>query len=287
MHSIEIPYNKIKLDFPGNIAECTTSEYIDFARLNYDYSLGEINFQELKVQLLYKLLNLKRKADMSKKSNAVVAENIFRIGELLNSFYKTTRQDGKTFKEVDLSCITNKIRFFNHGDELVYGPTAALANTVFAQYLAANDSFHDYTATRQEEYLDLLVAQLYWPKGKKYDPEAIESRAELMSNVDTGIKYGTYLFYAACQKWMATQNALPIGGGKTVDLTVLFSQKTGETTATPGIGMLGTLYDLAETGVFGDIHATGKQNTYDILVYLVNKHHEAEKLKRDAKNKRP
>ena len=118
------------------------------------------------------------------------------------------------------------------------------------------------------------------------NPELVDQRLDAVAQIDVAVKYGVCLFFQACQQWIATNNALDIGGGHLVDLTVLFKKSESNTSGVPGIGLKSTLYDLAETQVFGDLNQTAAHNLFEILVFLVTKHHEAEKLKRDAKSKR-
>ena len=284
MHSITGVNNDLKLSLPERIAELSPAQYIAFAELNFLYAVGQISFRQMKVELLYKLLNMDRKADVSKEKNELVIENVQRMAQLLDSFYTSEVQNGASVQVIDLSYVENPLSEIKMQGIMLHGPKVALTSCTFGQYMAANDTFNDFHASKDLELLDLLAAQLYWPKGQKYNGELVENRLKAFKTVDIGIKYGIFLFFAACQQFIANQNALPIGGGNYVDLTVLF-KKTEDGNGKPSIGMLGSLYSLAETGVFGDIKATSDQNLYDILIYLVDKHHEVEKLKRDAKNR--
>lgn len=283
MHSITGLHSDLKLSLPERIAELTPGQYMIFAELNFLYAVGQISFRQLKVQLLYKLLNMERKADLSKEKNDLVVENVHRMAQLLDSFYTAEVQNGTSVQVIDLSHVENPLPTIQLAGTTLHGPKAALTSCSFGQYMAANDTFNDFHASKDLELLNLLSAQLYWQQGRKYDGEAVENRVKAFKNVPIGTKYGIFLFFAACQQFIANTTALPIGGGNTVDLTVLF-KKTEGSNGKPSIGMLGSLYSLAETGVFGDIQRTSNQNLYDILIYLVDKHHEVEKLKRDAKN---
>lgn len=288
MHKLEIKQTGLTLTFPENIAECSREQYLMFTDLNFKFFTGLISFSELKVQLLYKLLDMKRKVNLKKQSEEAsqVAENIWRISELLESFYELKIFKGKKARAVKLDHIENHLPIIEVGDQKWLGPKAALANISFGQYLAANDAFHDFHNTKDIVFLDLLVTHLYVPEGQHYNPEHVDQRLVAVAQIDVAVKYGVCLFFQACQQWIATNNALDIGGGHLVDLTVLFKKSESNTTGVPGIGLKSTLYDLAETQVFGDLNQTAAHNLFEILVFLVTKHHEAEKLKRDAKSKR-
>jgi len=287
MHKLEIIQKGLSVTFPECIAECTQEQYLMFAGLNLSFLNHEISFKELKVQLLYKLLDLKRSVDLSKNSEAAakVAENVFRMSELLESFFEVKLTNGKKSRAVRLDYIDNHIPSILLPSGIWYGPKAALSNISFGQYLAANDAFHDFYTYKEVQFLDLLVTHLYVPEGQEYNPKTIDARLKEVASLDIAVKYGVCLFFQACQHWIANQNALDIGGGHTVDLMVLFKKTVSDTTQNTGIGLKSTLYDLAETQVFGDLNETAAHNLFEILVFLVIKHQEAEKLKRNAKNK--
>ncbi|WP_074406626.1 hypothetical protein [Aquimarina megaterium] len=289
MHKIEIPHENNSIEFPESISEMNTDQYIMFSDLAFKFTTQQISYGEFKVQLTYILLNLERKVDMaieSEKTNRV-AENVYRVSELMESFFRTESKGDKKFKIIKLEDIINHIPFFTISGTKYYGPKDALTSCSFGQYIQASNALHDFYNTKEEYHLNILVDTLYRPKGEEFNNESVDDRPDVHVNTSIGVKYGVYLFFAACQEWIVTNKKLSIGGGNAVDLTVLFkSNKPKDPLAPKGIGMLSALYAIAESGVFGAMDKTADQNLYDVLVYMVEKHNEVEKIKRDAKRKK-
>ncbi|WP_109852817.1 hypothetical protein [Aquimarina sp. AU58] len=289
MHKIEIPHKNKSIEFPESISEMNTNQYILFSDLAFKFATQQISYGEFKVQLTYILLNLERKVDMTEASEKTdrVAENVYRISELMESFFRTEIKDKKKYKIIKLDDVVNHIPFFSISGTKYYGPKDALTSCSFGQYIQALNALHDFYNTKEEHHLNTLVDTLYRPIGDEFSNESIDDRPEVHVNTAIGVKYGVYLFFAACQEWIVTNKELSIGGGNTVDLTVLFkSNKPKDPLAPKGIGMLSALYTIAESGVFGTMDKTADQNLYDVLVYMVQKHNEVEKMKRDAKRKK-
>ncbi len=290
MHTIEIPQKNKTITFPQEIAEMNKAQYIAFSELAYQFTNQFISFGEFKVRLTYKLVNLKRKVDMNRSTDQTekIANNIYCIAQLMESFFETKTEKGKKYKIIKLDHIGNLIPYVTVRGKKWYGPKDALLDCTFGQYIQATHALCDYNKTKDENQLNLLVAILYKPKKEKYDPNTIEERAAECATIPIGERYGIQLFFAACQEWIVTNKELSIGGGNSVDLTVLFKSGTDkEASPTNGIGMLSALYSLAETTVFGDIEKTSTQHIYDVLIYMVQKHTEAVKLKKDATHRRP
>ncbi len=285
MHSIQIPGAGIIKAFPSTISECTQEQYTAFAKANHAYLNGEISFLEVKITLLYDFLDMKRTIDIAKalQEEDPALDNILQASNLLESFYTTQTIDGNTFQVIHNEDVANPIPSFTFNNTVYYGPDPALTSITYGQYLEANNAYHDYASYKEERYLDLLIAVLYQKKDNPFNTKTIDAISIQLKNVDIGIKYGVFLFFGACIKWIAIQNELPMAGGATVDLTVLF-EKPKDEHAPKGIGMLKSLFDLAETGVFGDIEATGNTPLYTVLVFLADKTIEARKNKRNVKS---
>ncbi|WP_378186892.1 hypothetical protein ACE939_00905 [Aquimarina sp. W85] len=288
MHKIEIPSKNTVIEFPEEISEMTVEQYIAFCSLILQFTNKEISYGELRVQLTYVLLNLIRKVDVSKQNEQAdaVSENVYRISQLMDCFFDTNEKDGKAFKTVKLDNIDNKIPSIEIQKHMYTGPADALTDLKFGQYIQALNAYIDYAKTKDEYYLNHLVATLYTAKDEALDNNSKDRKAALFSLVSLAQRYGVYLFFQGCQEWIATNRALDIGGGHTVDLSVLFIPSKNSESDGKSIGMLSAMYTLAESGVFGDMEKVANQNLYDALVYMVQKHNEVLKLKKNAKNTR-
>lgn len=290
MLSIDIN-SKISRDYPESIAEMTSDQFVNFADLVFMYQSKQISYQEFSVRLTYTLLNMERTVKKTNKSRlSEVSECINYIAKNNDAFFEEKHKEGKTYKVIALNFVSNLIPKIKVGDQWYYGPSDALTNTEFGEYVSALNFYIDFSKSNKVEDLDLLVGVLYRPENESkslndkrtpFNKELISYYAKEVSTIPFAEKYAIYLFFAACQQFIVTTKELSLSGGITVDLSVLFNQsKTNE----KGIGMAGIIYSLAESNVFGDAEKTAKQPTYEILLRMVQTYYQAKKLERDAKN---
>ena len=287
MHKLEIPQADINLEYPSSIDELSRPQYLLFSTLNYQFAKGIISFDDLKTKLVYGLLPLSRKR---KLDNTLATEshlhNVSLIADTFESFYDTKTVEGAKQKSVILDCLQDKIGQLKINGSNFNGPGDALTKINFGQYIGALNAFHDYSATQEESFLDQMLSYLYIEEGLDYDPKQIELNAKRFSKLDISHKYGLYLFFAASNKFIVTNKRLEIPGGNHIDISVLFKPSQGSSSGSQ-LGMLGALYKIAETGVFGDIDNTAQKGLYDVLVYMAQRHHDALKIEADAKKRRP
>lgn len=299
MHNIEVPEANITFQFPESALEFTREQTIFFARLLLLYQSNQITFKQLQTHTTYHFLNLKRRADFTKAENNQVAENIYQISRFVKDYFNEVREKGETKHEVILDFHGQKVPDITIDNITFYGPTEALFNTVYGEYLQLLNHFTNFNNTKAVDDLDMMIATIYRPQKENYDtiktteafdgdirkkfnPNLTANYATFISKLDFETKYAIYLYVASSQDFIQHCDNLDVGGGVTIDLTILFNS---ENTETNGLGMLGTLYSLAETKAFGNIKEVAEQNTYDVLAYLVKQTQDYKKLKKNASNK--
>lgn len=280
MHTIELLHKKpITLEFPASIWEMTQEQYVFFCKRLMMWHAGIIPLQRLKVYLVYEFLHLKR----SKCNDDELVENIHSLTALCDGYFTSEKRNGKDATIVRQNFINNLIPVIDTDFGPLIGPQDALLDCSYGEVGYANNNFLDFSRTGDIKYLNALVTALYRPK---IDEERIAfnqkelKHAPLVEAVPEEIKFGVYLWFASCMKWVSTNQSLDIGGGVSVDVSVLFKQSKS---AGKNFGFVGVIYSLAESQVFGDAEKTAAQNYYDILIRMAQMHAEAEKLKRDAK----
>lgn len=295
MHTIEIPEKNLMLQFPESATEFTAPQLLAFAELVLGYQTNSIDYRTLKTHMVYRFLNLSRTADLTKDENAQIAENIYIISQLIDGYFTTGRQHGKEVTQIKMDFYVQLLPHISVGNQKFYGPTDALFNTVYGEYLQLTTLLHDFTESGDEAVLNQLIATIYRPKKQNFDeikhlpdfdgdirtkfnPHQTESYADTLAKLPYTTKYAIFLFVASCQHFIANNSALPIGGGNTIDLTILF-QKDATPNKPNSLGMVGTLYSLAETKVFGDADQVAQKGTYDVLAFLVNQTQQYNDLK--------
>lgn len=294
MHSIQIG-NKITRSYPSEIAEMNPQQFEAFAGLVFKYQAQQISYLDFSIKLTYELLGMERSIDVNKHPDSdTIAENINLISKLNEDFFTTKNEKGKFFKVIKTDFVKNLIPKIKVGKKWYYGPSEALTNTEFGEYVTALNAYVDFSNTGEEADLDTLVGALYRPKRKKgkiynlrdqridFDKNAVPYYSKKVTKIPFSQKYAIYLFFSACQQFIVTSNELELSGGVIVDLSILF--KPNNSKGPKGIGMAGVVYSLAESAVFGDAEKTAKQNTYDVLLRMVQTYLQAKNLKKNATN---
>ncbi|QQV89949.1 hypothetical protein M1M27_gp05 [Cellulophaga phage Ingeline_1] len=300
MHKIEIPELNKVFDFPENGTEFTQQQFLFFSNLMLQYNANAITYDQFKNKLVYEFLLLKRIVAIENIENNIVIENIMHIGRLVDFYFIDQKVDGKIYKVVDMVLFVQLMPKIVSEGVTFYGPESAMINTVYGEYIQALNAFLDYSNTGKEMYLDKLIATIYRPEKKNsnpdnptsdytsdvrtpFNPHLTDHYSKKLTKIAPQVKNAVYLFFASCQHFIVNSDALDVGGGNSIDVTVLFKQ-TGGAGNVKGLGIVGTLYSIAETTVFGDVDKVAATNTYDIFAFLVEQHNKMENLKNSKKN---
>jgi hypothetical protein len=287
MHKLEIPQKNIVREFPSEISEMSQSEFILFIDLVLRYLSGTISIDEVKIQLIKKLLNIRydfRYMLYSEEEREHAQAEIFRLSELCESFFEEITRDGKQVKTFKLSFTKNFIpRICNR----YYGPQDALQDLNFAEYRMAHSYYTAYIESKNEDDLNHLIAVLYRPRKRffrlkrllpsydgqhrvpltaKSNPLFLEQRAADIADLPMAIRYGIFLFFSGCEEFLAKGSVTV--DGKEIDFSILYEKSGDSGSDSPDIGLVGILYSLAETKVFGSIEETDGTGLYDIMIRL-------------------
>lgn len=168
----------------------------------------------------------------------------------------------------------------------LYGPGDFLHDMTFAEYKDALAASMKYMETSEDVWLDRLTAILYRKKrphlkkamvapdfdGKTrivYNAGRVEKDMRAMKRVPIGIKYMALMYMMGCL-WNLKNNA---GGievdGNRIDFSILFAgRKHSDETSESGLGMVGIMMALAESGVFGTIKDVANADVWDVLVRM-------------------
>lgn len=293
MHSIEIMETDTVLEFPASALELTREQLLSFSSRYLAYAEGQISFTAFKTALVYDFLGLLRTADLAQPESMELVRNISDIGNMLNAFFDHKTEKGQSQKVLKMNFYRQLIPNVQVGKTVFYGPSDALFNTVWGEYLQALTLFNDFAASGDEHYLNMLIATLYRPKKRDIRPEIQDKRvafnekfteyyAGKLSNLAPHYKNAIFLYFASSKHFLENNDALDIGGGITIDISQLYVKD--KTVATvKGLGMVGTTFSIAEGKVFGNMKEVAKQGTIDILAYLVDQHQKMQELKKKKK----
>lgn len=281
------------LRIPETIDEMSAEQFLDFAFLLHSWETENIDVEKFKLLLLLRLANIKVSARynfaMGEEEKNEIEANIAVLSGLMDSFFVESVQNNRLVKHINLDYTKNHLPVYkgrqNAGD--------IFQNMTFEEFTQASIFHSSYIKTRSEGDLNRLVAVLYlrrkrflfiqkhwdgydFDERKAFNAKAIEREAQKIAKLPYSFRYAAFLWFNAN---MQRLRVLKISiAGNEVDFSKLFSN--AENNESEGIGMLGVLLDLAESGLFGNANETGKQNLYDVLIRLYQLMKRNENLKR-------
>lgn len=255
------------IDFPTELEEFTPKQALKWIELLLKFESGEINHHDLKTELATYLV--RRKFNKKEAQEAFIATQIFRLTEHLDYLFEEKEREDK----IELHPATT-IKNLLPRIKWLYGPSEALQDLSFIEYIHAYQYYREFLVNQDESKLNELAAVLYRRKqffvfGKrvKYNADKTERRSKRFSEMHPKYKYAAFYFFKGCDNYL--REAILNIGGNEIDLSILFSSVEGDSKDEgDGLGMLGVLFKLAETGVFGNVKETSEQNFWDIMLNL-------------------
>jgi hypothetical protein len=299
MHTIQIPGEKNIHEVPSCIEEMNESQFITFVDLLLKFRQDLITIEQFKICLIIKLADIRYTVNyflLSNERKEAVNDGLFRLSNLVDSFFIEEIREDRPVLVLQLNFIKQIIPRIAGK---YYGPIDGLHDCTFCEYRLAYGFYKSYLNTQQDYDLNHMIAVLYRPKRKflwirkrlpgfdgqsrtlftaKSNPRFLEARAKQIGKLPMAMRYGIFLFFAGCNEYLAT-GEVEIEGNK-IDLSLLYKRSSSDSPDS-GVGLIGLLYSLAETKVFGSIDDTDNQNIYDIMIrlYQVMKQYEAMKPK--------
>ena len=300
MHQVVIPDTNDKFYIPSSLAECTSQQYIDFCALIFRFQSQELDYEQFRIQAIYKLCNLKQSTKvLSEEEDLEKWTNIYKLSLYVDEFFELNEDKQRIIK---MDFTNNPVPSIYLWKDY-YGPSDQFMNINFGEYTDALRLFHDFNATGDIDLLYVIAAILYRPKKsfhfiKKhlnnydgdirvpYNSKIIDKRADKFKFLSVGFVYGVYMFFASFQKFL-TSATIP-WGGKEIDLSILFESQNDESDENkdqdiPGIGMDSIMFTIAESGAFGSTEEVRKINLWEIMIRM----YDLRKRDLDQKNKKP
>ena len=268
MITIELPETSRRLYLPEQLSECDERQYAEACLLIWRYQQGKLSYLDFRVEMIYKLLDLKRTKATKLVESEVdhMAANIFQLSEQIDSFFEVI-DDKLRIKQYYNHNHTPTVR---HIFPELKGPKDEFEDITFGQYIDALNLYSMLEAGMDPELLYRFMGIFYHPKGQKYDPKRAEKHLRTFKYIHFGKVYGFYLLFTSFQKYLFT--AKVYYQGMELDLSILFSKAEGEKSEPeskiPGLGMLSIAHQLAESGVYGPIKEVRDTNFWEVLLRL-------------------
>ncbi|MCX6270487.1 MAG: hypothetical protein NTU44_04565 [Bacteroidetes bacterium] len=282
MHTIEIPDIGFSKEIPSMVSELSTEQYLDFVELFLLLTHEQISYREFRILLLGKLLKLKPpRKRLSFINTDTIHSELYRLSELMDSFSLNIEEAGKEKVQVNLALVKNLIPHIKISDRVFYGPADALSDVGFFEYIDAHHHYLEFVKTAEEDALNRLIAVLYRPEKEnwyaqrwseeydgqrrvKYNPATVDDRSIHIAKLSYPVRFAIFLFYHGCEDFLRDGELM--FGETRLRLSILYD--SDRMPSEDDTGLVGVLYTLAESQVFGNAAQTADANLYDVFFRL-------------------
>jgi hypothetical protein len=189
MNQVEIDGKKYFM--PSDWNELTKKQVLFVSRLFQ----GQLSVVDFKLRALFKFLSVRRKV-----LKRIHPEDAYFLGESLDFLF------------FEVSLTRNLLPVLRTGRRKYFGPADAMMNCTFGEFTMANSLLDSYSKTREQKYLDEIVAVLYRPKKwfwfirkaysdnqdprKKFVNRSLKLRCQRIATLDYEVKYSIFLFFS-------------------------------------------------------------------------------------------
>jgi len=157
------------------------------------------------------------------------------------------------------------------------GPSNGLDGWILNRWCFVYTCLRNYQeakdAAERRTTLNLFLGALYQPADQPWSNEHIERHAEALATLDPAIKAAALLNYQAIHRQL------------TSSYHRVFAPANPGDEASP-LGVFGTVYDVAKSGVFGDIQRTEGSDLHKVMGYLEHSLHQQNQQEAEAERAR-
>ena len=196
--------NQVEIDgktyfMPSDWNELTRKQVLFVSRLFQ----GQLSMVDFKLRALFKFLSVSPKV-----LKRIHPEDAYFLGESLDFL----------FKEVSLT--KNLLPVLRTGRRKYHGPADDMMNCTFGEFTMANSLLDAFAKSKEQKYLDEMVAVFYRPRKwfwfirkaysdnqdprKKFVNRSLKRRCQRIDRLDYEVKYSIFLFFSG------VLNSLPL-----------------------------------------------------------------------------
>jgi hypothetical protein len=296
MNRLEIPAKGIDICYPSCYEELTSKQAAKVGEYLYMAYTGSIDYdmaRKLTVDVLINRVNNLNKPKISEECMDYWA-NEGVLAESMNFLFEIrTEKDGKSVFSINPKCCKQLIPMVKIQEHTYYGPDDLMANITIMEYKEASWRVGKYVETRDDCWLDQICGILYakitngtncnelhegsHPR-EDYSQERMMTGVKDFSSVAKGIKFMAFLFFSGCMNWIREEE-LEIDGHQ-IRFKCLFSGSADEGNKSfDDTGMAGVLFQMSESGVFGNMEQTSRVNVWDVFLRLYQIHMQTKSIK--------
>lgn len=293
MNKLTIPARNIEMEYPSTWDEIPGKHAGRIGDIMYRCFKGEIDYdmaRKLAVDVFINRINGVKKPVYGVESlnywgnESILADSVSFLFEKIEKRQNERRRnkdsEGDPEREeisINPKFCTNLVPRVKVGWRWYLGPKDLLADLTIFEFKEASWRVGKFAETRDERYLDEIFAVLYFRQKALSNSQINRSR-----RVPGGVKFMIYLFFLGCMNWMR-EESIEIDGQE-ICFGCLFpkaspnasqggEKKSGDT------GMAGILFQMAESGVFGNMEQTSNVSMWDVFLRLYQIHHQIKEMK--------
>jgi len=299
MNKLTIPARNIEVDYPSAWDEIPQKHAQRIGEILHLAYTGKIDYdmaRKLAVDTFINRVNKPNKPNFDEKSLSYWG-NEAKLADSVNFLFEisVTKPKGKMKDEehpfetasINPKFCTQLVPSVKVQWRRYYGPKDLLEDITIFEFKEASWRIGKYAQTLDDSYLDELFAVLYRKNrgndsnSGRNNTKSLEKGIKAARRVPIGVKFMIYLFFLGCMNYMREE---PIEiDGKEINFGCLFpkTSKKGADNKSSGddTGMAGILFQMAESGVFGNMEQTSKVSMWDVFLRLYQIHHQIKEMK--------
>jgi hypothetical protein len=282
MNHLSIPDKKIEVDYPSFYDEISQDKAARIGEIMYLSFRGEIDIdmaRKLAVDCLLNRVNGKRKPMTGDEANLYWGIESL-LADSVNWLFRIDKnKDGTEAMSINPKFCKQLIPAVRIRWRLYRGPKDLLSDFTIYQFKEASWRVGKYGETKDDQYLNEIFAVLYHTK-KNNSEAKFQQRLKDAARVPAGVKFMAYLFIIGCLNWLKDE---PVEiDGQEINFGCLFGkgvEKDGLKDKGGDTGMAGILFQMAESGVFGNLEQTSKVAMWDVFLRLYQIHYQIKSMK--------
>jgi len=297
MNRLEIPERKIDVQYPSSWDEIGSKHAERIGEIMYQCYTGKIDYDMARKLAVDEFLNRENSNNKPAPDDETTLYwiNESRLADTVNWLFTSVEKGngvkGRRGEEVTEQTETVQINpkfcaqlipFVKIGDKICAGPKDLIADLTIYEWKEASWRMSKYAKTLDDRYLDELFEVLYCRGEASPNPskggETEDKRRQHIAAVPIGVKFMSYLFFLGCMNWLREE---PIEiDGEEIRFECLFPKnETSGSKDEDHTGLTGILFQMAESGVFGNMEQTSKVNMWDVFLRLYQIHYQIKRLK--------
>jgi len=303
MNELLIPEKKIKVDYPSSWDEIKAENVCRIGEIMHNCYTGKIDYDMARKLAVDEFLNRVNSVNKPALDEGSVdfwsTESLF-ADSVDFLFNHEEAKDGDENVSINPKFCTQLVPWVKVGLRWYVGPKDLLSDLTIFEFKEASWRIGKYSETRDDQYLNEIFAVLYQPGGLigkrkvrgaligthcrgsvQQQERNYQTSIKAAMHVPVGLKFMIYLFFIGCMNWLR-EEAVEIDGNE-IRFGCLFPKshdKTeGDTSVENDTGMAGILFQMAESGVFGNMEQTSKVSMWDVFLRLLQIHNQIKKIK--------